>query len=227
EAGEPVSGPRLRASDRDTAARADGQRNADHQSELRHLGRATRSRVVVALLFSSGAPSCSPPCDCEPHGCPCGRRLDPRGGCTCSPRMVARYLSRVSGPLLERIDIQHEMCAVAFGEMVSASGAEDSAAVRERVMMAWERQRHSFRDHPRVLCNAQMSVPEISSHCRLPRQALGFLRVAMSRLQLSPRAFHRVLRLARTIADLAGSEGIAEEHVAEAIAYRVLDRGGG
>ena len=159
--------------------------------------------------------------------CPCGRKLDPRGGCTCTPRMVARYLGRVSGPLLQRIDIHHEMSSVAYGEMVSVVEAEDSATVRARVLAAWERQQRRFRDHPRVLSNAQLSVAEIREHCRLPREALGFLRVAMARLQLSPRAFHGVLRLARTIADLAEREQIGEEEVAEAIAYRVLDRGGG
>jgi magnesium chelatase family protein len=95
------------------------------------------------------------------------------------------------------------------------------------VLAAWDRQQRRFRDHPRVLNNAQMGVAEIREHCRLPREALGFLRVAMAKLQLSPRAFHGVLRLARTIADLAGREQIGEEEVAEAIAYRVLDRGGG
>jgi magnesium chelatase family protein len=141
--------------------------------------------------------------------------------------MIARYLGRVSDPLLERIDIQHAMSSVEFGEMVSVVAAEDSATVRGRVLVAWERQQHRFEGHGRVLNNAQMSVGDIREHCRLRREALGFLRVAMTKLQLRPRAFHRVLRLSRTIGDLAGRERIGEEDVAEAIAYRVLDRGSG
>jgi len=95
------------------------------------------------------------------------------------------------------------------------------------VGQAWERQRERYREHPRVLCNAEMDLSLLREHCRLGRTSQGLLRMAMERLRLSPRAYHRILRLARTIADLGGAREIAEEHVAEAVAYRVLDRGVG
>jgi magnesium chelatase family protein len=157
--------------------------------------------------------------------CPCGRRLDPHGGCRCTPRTVANYLGRVSGPLLDRIDLHVEMATVRFREISLFQAAEDSATVAGRVGAARERQRERFARHDRVRINAEMSLPEIREHCRLERRPLGLLRMAMSRLHLSPRGYHRILRLSRTIADLAESETIEESHVAEAVAYRVLDRG--
>lgn len=159
--------------------------------------------------------------------CPCGRRLDPRGGCRCTPRQVTQYLGRISGPLLDRIDMHVEMSTVSFREMSLLEPAESSLAVAGRVAAAWERQRARFAEHPRVLFNAQMRVAEIREHCALSTRPLGLLRMAMSRLALSPRAYHKILRLARTIADLAGAEGITETHVAEAVGYRGLDRGRG
>jgi magnesium chelatase family protein len=141
--------------------------------------------------------------------------------------MVTQYLGRVSGPLLDRIDMHVEMAAVTFGEMTLFQAAEDSTTVAGRVSSAWAREQRRFEGHAHVLCNAQMRLPEIRRHCVLKARPLGLLRMAMSRLNLSPRAYHRVLRIARTIADLAGVDEIAEAHVAEAIAYRVLDRGRG
>jgi magnesium chelatase family protein len=141
-------------------------------------------------------------------------------------REIERYMHRVSGPLLERIDIHIEMAPVSFHDMTLLRPAEDSLALRERVAVAWERQRVRFAGHPRVLFNAQMALGEIREHCRLGAQPLGLLRMAVQKLGLSPRAYHKALRLARTIADLAGAEAIGEAHVAEAIAYRVLDRRG-
>jgi magnesium chelatase family protein len=143
------------------------------------------------------------------------------------PGSAGRYLARISGPLLDRIDIHLEMSSVSFREMTHARPAEDSRTLRVRVADAWERQQERLRDHPRVVCNAQMGLAEIRTFCNLQRRPLGLLRMAVSRLGLSPRAFHRVLRLSRTIADLAGSGEIGEVHVAEAISYRLLDRGVG
>jgi magnesium chelatase family protein len=157
--------------------------------------------------------------------CPCGLRLDPRGGCRCSPQAVARYLGRISGPLLDRIDMHIEMATVSFAEMTRTAAAEDSAAIRARVWEAYRRQRERFGDHSRVLVNSQMGLQETRDHCRLGPRPLGLLRTAVGRLGLSPRAFHRILRLARTIADLAGAAEIGETHVSEAIGYRLLDRG--
>jgi len=159
--------------------------------------------------------------------CPCGQRFDPRGGCRCTPRQIAMYVGRISGPLLDRIDLHVEMAHVSFQEMSLLRPAEDSRTVRVRVTAAWERQQARFANSERVSFNAQMSLAEIRQHCRLSDGPLGLLRMAMSRLALSPRGYHRVLKVARTIADLAGQEEMGEEHVAEAIAYRVLDRGKG
>jgi len=117
------------------------------------------------------------------------------------------------------------MAPVSFGELSLLRPAEDSRTVRARVSGAWERQQARFARHERVRFNAQMGLAEVREHCRLGERALGLLRMAMSRLALSPRGYHRVLKTARTIADLAGREEIGEEQVAEAIAYRVLDRG--
>jgi len=159
--------------------------------------------------------------------CPCGKRLDPRGGCRCGAREVERYMHRISGPLLERIDIHIEMAPVSFQDMTLLRPAEGTLTLRGRVSRAWERQRERFTGHPRVLFNAQMALGEIREHCRIGPRPLGLLRMAVQKLGLSPRAYHKVLRLSRTIADLAGADEIAEAHVAEAIAYRVLDREGG
>jgi len=136
-------------------------------------------------------------------------------------------MSRISGPLLDRIDIQIEMATVSYRDLTLLRPVEETGAVRVRVGQAWERQRERYREHPRVLCNAEMDLSLLREHCRLGRTSQGLLRMAMERLRLSPRAYHRVLRLARTIADLGGVREIAEEHVAEAVAYRVLDRGVG
>ena len=138
---------------------------------------------------------------------------------------MANYLGRISGPLLDRIDLHVEMAHVSFNEMSLLRPAEDSLTLRGRVAIAWDRQQARFAQNPRVRFNAQMGLAEIRKHCRLAEGPLGLLRMAMSRLHLSPRGYHRVLKTARTIADLAGEEAIGETHVAEAIAYRVLDRG--
>ncbi len=159
--------------------------------------------------------------------CPCGQRFDPRGGCRCTPRQIAMYVGRISGPLLDRIDLHVEMAHVSFQEMSLLRSSEDSRSVRVRVTAAWERQQARFAGSERVHFNAQMGLAEIREHCRLSDGPLGLLRMAMSRLRLSPRGYHRVLKVARTISDLAGQEEMGEEHVAEAIAYRVLDRGKG
>ncbi|MCK4412392.1 MAG: YifB family Mg chelatase-like AAA ATPase [Candidatus Eisenbacteria sp.] len=156
--------------------------------------------------------------------CPCGRRLDPRGGCRCTPRMVANYLGRVSGPLIDRIDLHIEMATVRFRQISLTQPSEDSATVAGRAAAAWQRQQERFAGHPRVRLNAEMGLPEIREHCSLRRRSLGLLRMAMSRLNLSPRGYHRILRLSRTIADLGESDEIEEAHVAEAVSYRVLDR---
>ncbi len=196
----------------------------------RHVLEALRQplesgRVSITRMGSSVQFPCRFQFVAAMNPCPCGRRFDTRGGCRCTPRATARYLGRISGPLLDRIDIHIQMAPVSFGQLSLPGAAEDSLTVRTRVREAWERQRCRFKDHPRVLCNAQMGLAELREHCRIQGKPLGLLRMAVSRLALSPRAYHRILRLSRTIADLAASAHIGEVHVAESISYRLLDRG--
>ena len=146
------------------------------------------------------------------------------GESRCSPREIQNYLNRVSGPLLDRIDLHIEVPAVRFREIASDRPAEPSSAIRARVVAARRRQQERFRGRPRVLCNAQMGPRELRQFCVLDETSMELLRHAMNDLRLSARAYDRILKVARTIADLAGSDRILPEHVAEAIQYRSLDR---
>lgn len=157
--------------------------------------------------------------------CPCGRWGDPTGQCRCTPMQIQRYVSRISGPLLDRIDIQIEVPALAFSELVSESTAESSADIRRRVLEARERQRVRFRRaSDRVWANAHMSARMVRSHCRIDDAARARLEEAVRRMGLSARAYHRILKVARTIADLAGRDRLATQDISEAIRYRSLDR---
>lgn len=156
--------------------------------------------------------------------CPCGFYNHPEKACTCGPGAVQRYLSRVSGPLLDRIDIQVEVTPVAYDELSAGPTGDASATVRQRVITARERQTERFSGQQGVYCNAQMSTPQVQELCRLDKAGETLLRVAMERLSLSARAYDRILKVARTVADLADSATIRTEHVAEAIQYRNLDR---
>jgi magnesium chelatase family protein len=156
--------------------------------------------------------------------CPCGYRGDPLHGCRCAPPEVERYRSRVSGPLLDRIDIHLEVPAVPYRDLAGMPPEESSAAIRGRVDRAREIQRERFRNRPGVHANARMAARDVRRHCPLSPPVEGLLREAVTRLALSARAFHRVLKIARTIADLDGSEALAPNHVSEAIQYRSLDR---
>lgn len=155
--------------------------------------------------------------------CPCGYFGDPVKECLCTPPQIQRYLGRVSGPLLDRIDIQIEVGRVAYDDLASAPPGESSAAVRARVERARAVQRARLAGSG-ADCNARMGVREIRRHCRLGREAQNVLRLAFRQLQLSARAYDRILKVARTIADLDGSAEIKAAHVAEAIQYRTLDR---
>jgi magnesium chelatase family protein len=141
-----------------------------------------------------------------------------------SPREIQNYLGRVSGPLLDRIDLHVEVPAVKFREITSEHTGEPSADIRERVVAARKRQQERFRDKPKITCNARMGSRELKAYCALTEQTLELLKFAMTDLKLSARAYDRVLKVARTIADLAGSENIASEHVSEAVQLRSLDR---
>jgi magnesium chelatase family protein len=157
--------------------------------------------------------------------CPCGYRGDPAHECRCPPVMIDRYLGRVSGPLLDRIDIHLAVPAVAWRDLAGAGDEEPSAAIRARVERARVAQRERFAGRPGVRANAHMTSRDIRRHCRLTEPVEALLRTAITRLALSARAYHRVLKIARTIADLAGEGEIRAPHVAEAIQYRALDRG--
>ncbi|MEN8143947.1 MAG: YifB family Mg chelatase-like AAA ATPase [Gemmatimonadota bacterium] len=156
--------------------------------------------------------------------CPCGVGRTPdatTGECTCGPGRIRRYASRVSGPLLDRIDIQLDVPPAKWRELSGGRGGEPSRSVRERVVRA---RQLAARRLGGDRCNAVMRIPELHKHCRLDRAGETLLRTAIQRLGLSARAFHRILKLSRTIADLAEADFPAEEHVAEAVQYRSLDR---
>lgn len=156
--------------------------------------------------------------------CPCGYYNHPTKACVCNPGQVHRYLNRISGPLLDRIDIQIEIVPVPFEKMSEQKAAESSAAIRERVIRARKIQEERFAGHPGVYCNAQMESKLLHQYATPDEKGLNLLRTAMTRLNLSARAYDRILKVARTIADLDGSEQILSQHLAEAISYRNLDR---
>ncbi|MDW8395406.1 MAG: YifB family Mg chelatase-like AAA ATPase [Anaerolineae bacterium] len=151
--------------------------------------------------------------------CKCGWYGDPTHPCTCTPAQISQYQKRISGPLLDRIDIHLEIQRVNFDKLADMRPGEPSAVIRARVQEARNRQAHRFRGTP-LSCNADMGVAEVRQFCPLDEAGRNLMRAAMAQMQLSARAFHRILKLARTIADLAGSERIATVHLAEAIQYR-------
>ncbi|MCA9116850.1 MAG: YifB family Mg chelatase-like AAA ATPase [Planctomycetaceae bacterium] len=155
--------------------------------------------------------------------CPCGYRGDPRRQCTCSPQQIERYLARISGPLLDRIDIHIEVPPVPFRELSDAAPGTDSAAIAEQVAEARAVQAKRFRRSTEAL-NGKMAPRQIRTHCKLQPDAETLLRAAMEEMGLSARAHDKILRISRTIADLAGSEAIDAGHLSEAINYRTLDR---
>ena len=157
--------------------------------------------------------------------CPCGYRGDPRRTCHCSPPQIERYMARISGPLMDRIDIHVEVPPVPFRELSSELSGTDSGVMRNSVEEARQIQRERIGDHRRCL-NAGLSPPQIRQHCRLEKSAEHLLRRAMDEMGLSARAHDKILRIGRTIADLAGSGTIEVQHLSEAINYRTLDREG-
>lgn len=156
--------------------------------------------------------------------CPCGYYNHPDRDCVCSPGVVQKYLNKISGPLLDRIDIHVEVVPVPFDKLSDAPNSETSAKVRERVVKAREVQAERFIEWKGIYCNAQMTSKLIRKFCVLNDAGTALLKNAMERLGLSARAYDRILKVSRTIADLEGSESIKSEHVAEAIQYRSLDR---
>lgn len=158
--------------------------------------------------------------------CPCGYYNHPTKACTCMPGAVAKYLNRISGPLLDRIDIHVEIQPVAFEELTSESVGESSASIRRRVVAARLIQEQRFQGEKGVHCNAQMNSRLLKKYAKLDKESIAALQETITRLDMSARAYDRILKVARTIADLDGSPDINVHHIREAVGYRSLDRGG-
>ena len=157
---------------------------------------------------------------------PSGFFNDPNSPMTSSPQEMQRYLSKISGPLLDRIDIHIEVTPVPFEKLSEERKGESSVVIRKRVTAARELQSIRFKNYQNLHYNAQMNVKQIREFCKLSEESLLLIKTAMEKLNLSARAYDRILKVARTIADLANSENITPDHIAEAIQYRSLDRDG-
>jgi magnesium chelatase family protein len=156
--------------------------------------------------------------------CPCGYYNHPEKDCTCMSGSVKRYINKISGPLLDRIDIHIEVVPVPFRELSANKVNEDSSTVRERVIKARKTQDNRYAKSKGIYCNAQITSKQIKTYCQLTDAGQALLKNAMEKLSLSARAYDRILKVARTIADIEGAENICPEHIAEAIQYRSLDR---
>lgn len=183
--------------------------------------RVTISRAKVAVDFPASFMLIA-----SMNPCPCGFYNHPERECTCPPGTVQKYLNKISGPLLDRIDLHVEVTPVAFSELSAIKPQENSSSIRERVMTAREMQGERYKDNPGIYCNAQMSSKMLKEICVISQVGANLLKAAMEKLNLSARAYDRILKVSRTIADLAGSNDIKPEHLAEAIQYRSLDREG-
>jgi magnesium chelatase family protein len=191
-------------------------------------GRVTISRAAGSMTFPADFMLVA-----AMNPCKCGYFGDPKRECRCSPADVQRYRDKISGPLLDRIDIHVEVPAVQYKDISSTIPGESSEAIRTRVQSAREVQRRRFAAKgtgaaaaiaSKTRCNSRMTNQEIKRHCQLDEAAEGMMRMAMTELNFSARAYDRILKVARTIADLANSESIQADHVGEAIQYRTLDR---
>ena len=183
--------------------------------------KVTISRAKIALEFP-----CSFMLIASMNPCPCGYFNHPEKQCTCPPGGVQKYLNKISGPLLDRIDLHVEVTPVAFSELSSTKEYEKSDLIRERVIKARNIQEERYKDNEGVYANAQMSSKMLKEICVINTASQNLLKIAMEKLNLSARAYDRILKVSRTIADLAGSADIKAEHLAEAIQYRSLDREG-
>ena len=181
------------------------------------------NRVTISRASSRVTYPCSMMFVAAMNPCPCGYRGHPKIACTCSEMAVQRYISRVSGPLLDRIDLHVEVAPVEFADLTGENREESSATVRARVEAARRIQQRRFAGEE-ISCNARIPAGRLQQFCPLEKQALDFLRTSFENLGMTARAYDRVVKVARTIADLAGEEQIAKKHVAEALAYRALDQ---
>ena len=183
--------------------------------------RVTISRAKVAVDFPASFMLIA-----SMNPCPCGYYNHPERECTCPPGTVQKYLNKISGPLLDRIDLHVEVTPVAFTELSALKPQQNSATIRERVIKARDIQATRYQSYPEIYCNAQMSSKMLKEICVINAAGQNLLKVAMEKLNLSARAYDRILKVARTVADLSQSGDIKVEHLAEAIQYRSLDREG-
>ncbi|MCX7727746.1 MAG: ATP-binding protein, partial [Chitinispirillaceae bacterium] len=182
-------------------------------------GRVTISRAVMSLSYPARfmlAVALNP--------CPCGYFTDPRHQCTCRMDQIRKYMAKISGPLLDRIDIHVEVPALSYDELTRKQPGRDSESMRKEVIAAREIQKKRFVSEPKIFCNAHMESRHLKKYCELDAAGRELLKSAIERLGLSARAYDRILKVSRTIADLAGCENITASHIAEAVQYRSLDR---
>ncbi len=182
-------------------------------------GKVTISRALMSLSYPARfmlAVALNP--------CPCGYYTDTRHRCTCKPDQIQKYMSRISGPLLDRIDIHIEVPALSYEELAQKQPGRDSTSMREQVVRARAAQINRFVNDKKVFCNAHMETRHIRKYCELDEESQNLLKSAIEKLGLSARAYDRILKVARTIADLESSDSILPVHIAEAIQYRSLDR---
>jgi magnesium chelatase family protein len=182
-------------------------------------GKVTISRAAGSLTFPSEFMLVA-----AMNPCPCGYFGELKRECRCGPVQVQRYRQRISGPLLDRIDLHIEVPAVEYRDVASERVEESSAAIRQRVGRAREHQRHRLQRDAKTSCNARMTTRHLKLHCKLNHESQELVRVAMTELNLSARAYDRILKVSRTIADLDNQSDISAEHVSEAIQYRTFDR---
>ena len=183
--------------------------------------KVTISRAKVALDFPASFMLIA-----SMNPCPCGYFNHPEKECTCGPGVVQKYLSKISGPLLDRIDLHVEVTPVGFGEISSDQQFEKSETIRKRVINAREIQTERYKQQDGIYANAQITSKMLKEICVITTAGQTLLKKAMERLNLSARAYDRILKVSRTIADLSGKPDILPEHLAEAIHYRSLDREG-
>jgi magnesium chelatase family protein len=182
-------------------------------------GRVTISRAMLSLTYPAEFMMVA-----AMNPCPCGYATDPANKCSCTPLQIQKYLAKISGPLLDRIDIHIEVPAVKYKELAGEPTGETSAQIRQRVEAARQIQLARFKERQHLFCNARMESKDIREFCRIDARGEELLRLAITRLGLSARAYDRILKVARTIADLEGSADIRPEFISEAIQYRSLDR---